>query len=123
MRPSWGYCTSRQCSLEAHSVGGDRLWCPARRPARVLALLCSIVFSYFVHYALQLSDGLATDIFSAVAIPNITRFYPVAEVTYTPLELAVRNTGNLFWILWIGNLIAVVILERLFPDPAGPRAK
>jgi len=86
-------------------------------------LLALCAFSYFVHYALQLSDGLATDIFSALAIPNVTRYYPIAEVTYTPLELAVRNTRNLFWILWIGNLIAVVILERLFPDPAGPRAK
>jgi hypothetical protein len=79
-----------------------------------------------VHYALGLSEGLATDIIGAIAIPDIANYHGIAEPAYTPLERLVRATRNLFWMLWIGNLVAVILLERLSPDPAGrlfrPRA-
>ncbi|HEU5284166.1 MAG TPA: hypothetical protein VFU53_10155, partial [Burkholderiales bacterium] len=82
-----------------------------------LLMLCA--FSYFVHYALGLSQGLATDIIGAIAIPDVSNYYGIAEPVFTPLELLVRRTRNLFWVLWIGNLLAVIVLERLSPDPAG----
>jgi tetratricopeptide (TPR) repeat protein len=89
-------------------------------------LLTLCAFSYFVHYALGLSEGLATDIIGAIAIPDIANYHGIAEPAYTPLERLVRATRNLFWMLWIGNLVAVILLERLSPDPAGrlfrPRA-
>ena len=78
-------------------------------------------FSALGRYVLSRSDGLATDILAAIAEPNLMRTFGISEPMYTPLEELIRQSAGSWWIFWVVNLAAVFLLERISPDPLGPR--
>ena len=79
-------------------------------------LLTVCTFSAFGRIVLSKSDGVATDILAAVAQPNLMRAFGIAEPIYAPLEEVMRQMASLWWIFWVVNLVAVILLERFSPD-------
>ena len=88
-----------------------------------LPILALSIHSALSHYFLATSSGIASNLIDAIAIPNLNRGYGIGEILHSPLETAIRQTSSFWWILWIANLLVVLALERIFPDPLGPRGQ
>jgi hypothetical protein len=85
-------------------------------------LLALFAFSAIVKYFLVSSGGHATDAIEAVALTSLS-MHGIGAMAYSPLQMLVRQTSELWWMILIVNLIVVVLLERRWPDPLGPRGR
>ena len=87
----------------------------------LLSLFC---FSAIVACWLARSEGMATNLSDAMGAGNLSGAYGLASpYVHSALQIAVRRTADLWWIVWIVNVGAVLILERLWPDPCGQRGR
>ncbi len=84
----------------------------------LLSLFC---FSAIVAYYLAHSQGVATNLLDMVQINASGGYGLYSPSVYSALQVTVRRTADLWWIVWMVNLGAVLFLERLRPDPCGPQ--
>ena len=97
----------------------------ASRQYSLLGPLVTIAFltSLIMAYMLSNSDGMATNILDAIAIPAYSRYFGAGEMTLGDrgaLDLIPRSFAALWWVFLIGNLVFVAIAEFMRPDPHNP---
>ncbi|MCU0241801.1 MAG: hypothetical protein MUF51_05205 [Vicinamibacteria bacterium] len=85
-------------------------------------LMMLACFSFFVWHALGASQGAATNLLDAIAIPSLTRAYGIVGKIDPPHEIVIRQMAHFWWIAWILNLLLLALLELKHPDPLGPRS-
>ena len=100
--------------------GTARQWGVLGSPLLFVCILSGLV-------SLFLAQGmLATNLFDSIALTapgTIVSVYGAAEIVQPPMERLMRGIRHLWWVLWIVNLVVVILLERLFPDPLGARGR
>jgi len=86
-------------------------------------LLAVFAFSMLVWQFMAGSGGVSADMIEMVTLPAINDLHGISAVALSWQQHAARQTADLWWMLWIANLIVVLALERLWPDPMGPRQR
>lgn len=98
--------------------GASRHW-SAIGPLFALLFFTAMVSAYM----LSKSDGVATNILMAIAMPSFNKYFGISEYFYGPEETFWRQIADYWWVFLLINFAYVGVMEKLRPDPNGPFAK
>lgn len=73
-------------------------------------------------YMLSNSQGMATNVLMAIAIPSFHKYFGISEYYHGADEALWRQLASYWWVLLVANLVFVGAMEKLRPDPNGPFA-
>ena len=68
------------------------------------------------------SQGMATNVLMAIAIPSFHKYFGISEYYHGADEAFWRQLASYWWVLLVANLVFVGAMEKLRPDPNGPFA-
>ena len=74
-------------------------------------------------YTLATTEGMATNILMAIAVPAFTKYFGVSQYFHGPDETFWRQMASYWWVFLLANVVFVGVMEKLRPDPNGPFAK
>jgi len=76
-----------------------------------------------IAYFFARSQGMAANPLEAIGFPGMAHAYGLFDYFLAPREALIADLRHLWWILLLINLIFMIVMECVRPDPLGARGK